>query len=217
MAAPPEIQDADGDRIADDRDTCPRERGVAPNGCAVRDSDGDRFLDHLDACPFDPGVKPDGCPLPDKDRDRIADADDQCLDVPETWNTILDTDGCPDELPADLAAVTGTLHGVRFDPDMNDFIRPDSRPALDRLVKVLAKYPSIRVEISGHSDSSGMIQRSRPTLRQANAVKTYLVRHGIAEDRLETRGPGPDEPVDTNKTAAGRAKNRRIEITILVP
>ena len=211
------IQDADGDRFADDRDTCPRSPGIAPNGCPVRDSDGDELLDHIDACPNDAGVKPDGCPLPDTDRDRIPDPSDKCVTVPETNNGYLDADGCADELPADLAAMTGVLHGVSFELH-KDSILPGSRPTLDRLVKVLTRYPAIRVEIRGHLDTSGdeYVRRSRPDYRQANAVKNYLVRHGIAEDRLETSGAGLDEPLASNKTAAGRAKNRRIEIRILV-
>lgn len=211
------IQDADGDRFADDHDTCPRTPGIAPNGCPVRDSDGDMFLDHLDACANDPGVEPDGCPLPDKDRDGIPDSDDRCVDGPEVLNGYLDADGCADELPADLAAMTGVLHGVGFDLH-KDNILPGSRPTLDRLVDVLAKYPAIRVEIRGHSDTSGdeYVRRSRPDYRQANAIKQYLVRHGIAAERLETSGAGLDEPLASNETAAGRAMNRRIEIIILV-
>lgn len=211
------IQDADGDRFADARDSCPQEPGIAPNGCPVRDSDGDKLLDNIDACPNDHGIEPDGCPIPDTDGDGVLDPDDKCVAVQEVKNGYFDADGCADEIPADLAAMTGVLHGVNFELH-KDRVLPSSRPTLDRLVKVLAKYPSIRIEVRGHLDTSGdeYVRRSRPDYRQANAVKNYLVRHGIAEGRLETSGAGLDEPLATNKTAAGRAKNRRIEITILV-
>jgi len=88
---------------------------------------------------------------------------------------------------------------------------------LDRAVDVLREFEAIRIEISGHTDSTGSPEYNRDlSLRRSNSVKRYLVEHGVSESRIETRGAGPDEPIDTNKTAAGRAKNRRIEFTILV-
>jgi OOP family OmpA-OmpF porin len=52
-------------------------------------------------------------------------------------------------------------------------------------------------------------------MRRAEAVKLYLVEHGIDEDRITTEGLGPDKPVDTNETKVGRANNRRIEFEII--
>jgi outer membrane protein OmpA-like peptidoglycan-associated protein len=85
-------------------------------------------------------------------------------------------------------------------------------------VAVLQEFNTIRIEISGHTDSTGSVEHNRDlSKRRAElSVKKYLVEHGVADARVEYRGAGPDEPVDTNKTAAGRAKNRRIEFTILV-
>jgi len=209
------IQDADGDRFVDASDACPDVPGIYPHGCPERDVDGDGFLDSVDWCKDDPGVEPNGCPIPDKDGDGILDPDDRCLKVLEVKNGYLDEDGCADEIPADLAEFTGTIKGIKFEFD-KDILRPSSKPVLARAIAVLQKYPEVRIEISGHTDSTGMITRSEISARRARAVKKYLVEHGVLADRIESRGAGPDEPVDTNKTAAGRAKNRRIEFTILV-
>jgi len=209
-------RDRDGDGFMDSQDACPDVPGIAPDGCPEKDRDGDGFLDSVDKCPDDPGVEPDGCPIPDTDGDGILDPDDKCPTVPETKNGYQDEDGCPDEIPTQLAKFTGTIKGIYFDLD-KDTIKPKSRPVLDRAVAVLQEFNTIRIEISGHTDSTGSVEYNRDlSRRRAESVKRYLVEHGVENARVETRGAGPDEPVDTNKTAAGRAKNRRIEFTILV-
>ena len=209
-------RDRDGDGFMDSQDACPDVPGIAPDGCPEKDRDGDGFLDSVDKCPDDPGVEPDGCPIPDTDGDGILDPEDKCPTVPETKNGYQDEDGCPDEIPMQLAKFTGTIKGIYFDLD-KDTIKPKSRPVLDRAVAVLNEFNTIRIEISGHTDSTGSVAYNKDLSgRRAASVKRYLVEHGVAEARIETRGAGPDEPVDTNKTAAGRAKNRRIEFTILV-
>ena len=207
------LRDFDADGFMDPQDRCPSEAGVAPMGCPS-DGDGDSVVDSKDACPKDPGSLKDGCP--DADQDSIGDKVDSCPDKAETLNGYSDPDGCPDDLPKDLVKSTGIIRGINFDLD-KDTIKPNSRPVLDRAVTVLKKYPEIRIEISGHSDSTGNPEYGRDLpRRRANAVKKYLVEHGIEDARLETRGAGADEPIDTNKTAAGRARNRRIEFTVLV-
>jgi|GEM_PF-245657 len=209
-------RDRDGDGFMDSQDACPDVPGIAPDGCPEKDRDGDGFLDSVDKCPDDPGVEPDGCPIPDTDSDGILDPDDKCPTVPETKNGFQDEDGCPDEIPLQLAKFTGTIKGIYFDLD-KDTIKPKSRPVLDRAVAVLNEFNTIRIEVSGHTDSTGSVAYNKDLSgRRAASVKNYLVEHGIDTARIETRGAGPDEPVDTNKTAAGRAKNRRIEFTILI-
>ena len=209
-------RDRDGDGFMDSQDACPDVPGIAPDGCPEKDRDGDGFLDSVDKCPDDPGVEPDGCPIPDTDGDGILDPDDKCPLEPETKNGYQDEDGCPDEIPLKLVKFTGTIKGIYFDLD-KDTIKPKSRPVLDRAVAVLNEFNTIRIEISGHTDSTGSVAYNKDLSgRRAASVKTYLIEHGIDTARIETRGAGPDEPVDTNKTAAGRAKNRRIEFTILV-
>jgi outer membrane protein OmpA-like peptidoglycan-associated protein len=100
----------------------------------------------------------------------------------------------------------GTIKGIYFDLD-KDTIKPRSRPVLDRAVRSSSTSPSVRVEISGHTDSTGSLAYNRDlSRRRAESVKRYLVEHGIDPARIQTRGAGPDEPVDSNRSAAGRAK-----------
>ncbi|MFO7566348.1 MAG: OmpA family protein [Enhygromyxa sp.] len=72
------------------------------------------------------------------------------------------------------------------------------------------------VEISGHTDNKGDHDRNVDlSRRRAESVKRYLVEHGVDEARIETVGHGPDKPIDSNDTKAGRANNRRIEFEII--
>ncbi|WP_165703829.1 OmpA family protein [Enhygromyxa salina] len=180
----------------------------------VRDRDHDGIPDNEDQCPTEPGPAPTGCP-PDADQDEIPDELDKCPDEPETKNGFDDDDGCPDVVPNEFADLAGILKGINFDSD-KDVIKKDSKPILDRAVEVLQMYPQVRVEISGHTDSNGGYEHNVDlSQRRSAAVKRYLVDAGIDESRIETRGAGPNEPIDTNDTAAGRAENRRIEVKIL--
>jgi OOP family OmpA-OmpF porin len=217
IAPPPSApRDRDRDGVVDDRDACPDLEGVAPDGCPDPDRDGDSFPDRRDRCPDQTGVEPDGCPIPDSDGDAILDPDDHCPREPETRNGYADHDGCPDPIPAELATITGVLRGVHFELD-RDVIRPASRPTLERVVRALEYFPTVRIEVSAHLDSTGSTEYCKDLSgRRAAAVKRYLADRGIDPKRIESRGAGPDEPVDTNKTARGRARNRRIELTLLV-
>ena len=214
-----QILDRDEDGILDAQDACPDDPGIATDdarthGCPDRDRDG--FLDADDKCPDEPGVAPDGCPLRDKDGDGILDKDDKCVDVPETRNGYEDTDGCPDELPKAVAKFTGVIRGIYFDFG-KDSIRKQSTRTLSEAAKIFVEYPSLKVEISGHTDDVGKIDYNKDlSRRRAESVKAYLVSKGVAAERITTRGAGPDEPIAENKTAKGRAKNRRIEFKIVL-
>ena len=176
------------------------------------DRDGDGFADAVDGCPDDPGIEPEGCPLPDSDGDGNLDPDDKCPAVPETRNGYQDEDGCPDDIPTQLAKFTGTIKGIYFDGNSAS-IAAKSRPVLDRAVAVLTDFPDIRIEVSGHCAEGEPAALGQ---RRAEAVRDYLRTKGVRADRIEVRNGGADEPVDTNKTSAGRAKNRRIDFTILL-
>ena len=179
------------------------------------DTDGDGFKDRVDACPKVPGVAPDGCPPPDRDGDGIPDAVDECPDVPETKNNYKDQDGCPDEIPKEVKKFTGVIEGIYFDTDQ-DTIKPTSRPTLDRATAVLTEFPEVKVEISGHTDTDGDRDHNTDlSRRRAEAVRKYLLDAGIDPSRITTRGAGPDEPIATNETAEGKAKNRRIEFKLI--
>ena len=224
----PDDPDSDGDGIADSRDKCPQEpetkNGVQDeDGCPDDpDSDGDGISDSKDRCPKVPETKngfedTDGCPdaIPDSDRDGIADDLDKCPKQPETRNGYEDDDGCPDKVPEKLKPFAGTIKGIEFEVD-SARILPKSFGLLNKAVAILGEFPSLRIEISGHTDSSGEAEWNRVLSKdRANSVKLYLEERGVSSARLTSVGYGFDRPVATNATKAGKAKNRRTEFKLM--
>jgi outer membrane protein OmpA-like peptidoglycan-associated protein len=209
--------DSDGDKVLDRDDYCPKEAGPAPKGCPIIDTDPDKDGVPLpcDACPEEVGVKPDGCPIRDTDGDGIFDDKDKCVKEPETKNGFEDEDGCPDAIPEKIKKFTGVVEGIYFDQGKAS-IRKQSTPKLDGAANVLKEFPSISLEISGHTSSEGDAAfNQKLSQERADAVKQWLVEKGIPSQRIKTRGVGPDEPIADNKTAAGRTKNRRIEFKVV--
>jgi outer membrane protein OmpA-like peptidoglycan-associated protein len=182
------------------------------------DRDGDRVLDPEDYCPDVFGVQPRGCPqvcIDDNDGDGLTNTEDECIDDPESRNGFEDGDGCPDEVPPELDDLAGIMEGIQFDTD-KDTIKAESKPNIDNAVAVMKKYPTIRVRVVGHTDNQGGYKHNIDlSRRRAESVEKYMVDAGIDTDRIETSGVGPDQPIDTNDNAVGRAKNRRIEFQIL--
>lgn len=180
------------------------------------DQDGDGIDDTADRCPaeaedLDGHGDDDGCVDPDNDGDGVADTADRCAAQAETANGFDDSDGCPDEAPPAIAQFNGVMKGIDFATN-SDQLTPTSSRVLDEAKRVLDEYPTLRLEISGHTDSTGNPDYNRDlSKRRAEAVKTYLVAGGIAAERLEAVGYGPDRPIADNATPDGRAKNRRVE------
>ena len=210
-------KDTDGDGVMDNSDKCPNLYADTTDGCPPKDSDNDGVPDAKDKCPNEKGERPSGCPATrDSDGDGILDAQDQCPNDAETKNGFEDDDGCPDELPAQVKAFTGIIKGIEFDKDRAS-ITASSSTILDASTSVLMQYPSLRVLIAGHTDNTG--GRDKNVLlsqERAESVKAYLVGKGVNPSRIETRGAGPDEPIDSNTTAIGRQQNRRIEFKLLM-
>ncbi|WP_366526846.1 OmpA family protein [Nannocystis sp.] len=108
--------------------------------------------------------------------------------------------------------------GPRGSTPDKDKIRAKSRRVLDRIVAVLQRYPQVRIELAGHVDSrsvaayTGLLSHKR-----ADAIRDYFVDKGVDPTRIETRGADANEPLASNKSAAGRARNRRIELSLLSP
>lgn len=188
----------------------------------LRDRDGDGVIDSLDGCVDIPGGAPGrGCPVhdadPEPDREVAIDAGDRCPDQPETVNAYQDDDGCPDVVPMRLtghaeAAVVLRMRGQEIDPA--------AIGSADATIRAMIDHPEIRVEVAGHCDSreggGDAEQQQNLGLARATAVRDYIVRKGAIDPRRVTvRSAGSDEPVDTNLTAAGRAKNRRVVLTII--
>jgi outer membrane protein OmpA-like peptidoglycan-associated protein len=93
---------------------------------------------------------------------------------------------------------------------------PESTRELDRLVGLLASMPTLKIEVRGHTDTVGS-DADNMTLSEgrAAAVVTYLVSHGIAQDRLRSRGFGETAPIGSNATDEGRQLNRRVEFVVV--
>lgn len=107
-----------------------------------------------------------------------------------------------------------TLNDVLFDVGRST-LRQGGVDTVDKLAKVLQDYPERRVMIEGYTDSTGSASTNQALSEsRAEAVKQALVGKGIASDRIETHGYGESKPVADNRTASGRAENRRVEILI---
>lgn len=200
--------DRDGDGIADIDDLCPDQPGSALfKGCP--DTDGDGVPDNLDECPTKPGLAVfKGCP--DTDGDGIPDNKDRCpLKAGPASNY-----GCPEisiEIKKRLAFAATALE---FETG-KAVIKKKSYPLLDEIVVILNDYGDYYMTIQGHTDNVGTDAKNMILSRdRAASVKTYFVGKGISNDRLETDGFGESRPVAPNTTAAGRAKNRRVEMDL---
>ncbi len=206
--------DNDADGIVDKADACPNEAGPIDNrGCPVTDKDADGVPDPDDKCPTVAGPKESaGCPDADKDGDTIVDRLDKC---PDQFGP--PPDGCPKkytlvEVKKEKIEIKQQVHfaTAKFR------VLPDSFPLLNQVSQVLNDFPKMRVSIEGHTDSVGKeASNMRLSQRRAEAVLDYLVSKGISPDRLEANGFGPTKPVASNKTARGRAQNRRTEFRIV--
>ena len=167
---------------------------------APLDSDGDGVPDHLDRCPDTPaGVAVDssGCPL-DSDGDGVPDYLDKCPGTP--IGARVDERGC------------WVLKDVRFDIGKAT-IRPESYAILSEVVDIMDKNPELKIEIQGHTDSTGSAELNRMlSQNRAASVLEYFASEGIDRTRLTCRGFGMDNPIASNATADGRAKNRRVEL-----
>lgn len=217
--------DSDGDGITDDIDGCPNETEDLDgfkdeDGCPDVDNDGDGLLDAEDQCPNkledkDGFEDEDGCPDPDNDNDGVLDADDQCPTELETKNGYKDSDGCADQVPAAVQKFSGAIEGIRFKTNSAK-IRPASFRTLNKAVKVLKEFGEVKLEIQGHTDSSGDAEKNLSLSQErAQSVVDYLVGKGIAADRLAAKGYGSTVSVADNATKAGMEKNRRVEFKLI--
>jgi outer membrane protein OmpA-like peptidoglycan-associated protein/tetratricopeptide (TPR) repeat protein len=107
------------------------------------------------------------------------------------------------------------LKNIFFDFDKAT-LRPESTNELERLTKLLNDVPTLKIEISGHTDSKGANDYNKALSdNRAKAVVDYLIKAGIASNRLVYKGYGEEQPISTNETDEGRQLNRRTEFKIL--
>lgn len=209
--------DTDKDGVADYLDQCPdtpREAEVDENGCP-KDSDGDGVPDYLDKCPNTPAaakgyVDENGCPT-DKDGDGVYDFEDKCPETPG----IKENKGCP-EVKAEVKQLfKKALNGVQFETGKSKIKGKTSFAILDDVVKVMQENPAYKLNIGGHTDNVGNAEKNMQLSKErAAAVRDYLVSKGVEESRLAAAGYGDTKPVADNKTAKGRAENRRVAFEV---
>ncbi len=205
--------DTDGDTVLDKDDKCPEEAGeVDNNGCPWPDTDGDGLLDKDDNCPDVAGPKENqGCPWPDTDSDGVLDKDDNCPDVPGT----VANNGCPEVTEEVQKTLNEYAKTILFDSGRSS-IKEESNQVLNDIIAILNEYPTAKFTVEGHTDSAGSAKlNQRLSDSRANAVKNFLVQNGIDQFRLSAVGYGEDRPIATNRTRAGRAQNRRVEINLI--
>lgn len=216
--------DRDGDGLLDDQDVCPDNTPIeishgiyqtgSQRGCPV-DSDKDGIPDYRDNCPHNTpeeivaGVDSQGCPL-DTDQDGILDYNDLCPGTPP--RVAVDEHGCAlYEKPVDIVLAGD----VTFAFNKSE-LTPQAQTTLNELVNKIEVDFLKKVEVVGHTDSIGSEQYNQAlSVKRAFIVANYLINIGLPADKIVQWGEGEQQPITTNETALGRAKNRRVEIKII--
>lgn len=213
----PNNPDSDGDELTDND-----ELKVYKTDPKNPDSDGDGLNDGQEVSS---GADPNNG---DSDGDGLSDKDE--LLVYETNPLVADSDsgsiddgveverGTNPNNPDDdgVLAIKNVgdaivLEGILF-PSGSARITSQSYPVLEKAYQTMIAYPDIIIEIQGHTDNTGSRSLNQRLSRsRAEAVRAYLIRQGIAPERLVAIGVGPDRPLTSNATRSGRALNRRIE------
>jgi OmpA-OmpF porin, OOP family len=119
----------------------------------------------------------------------------------------------PGRLKAELdRTCKAAVYGVNFDFGQST-LRPDSEPALNAILKLLAEHPDLAVELGGHTDNVGRRDHNlKLSDARVNAVRGWLVGKGVKAERVTAKGYADTQPADRNDTPEGRAKNRRVEL-----
>ena len=206
----PVDNDKDKDGVVNEKDKCPDEPGeVALEGCP--DKDGDGVADKDDKCPDVAGSdKYNGCPIPDSDGDGLNDEEDLCPNL----RGIFENKGCPEIKKEIVTKVNSAARRIYFVTN-KAVLQKASFKTLDMVADLLKADPNLKLNIAGHTDNVGSDAVNNVlSVKRAQAVRDYLVRKGIGESRLIAEGFGSTRPVTSNKTATGRAKNRRVEMRL---
>lgn len=161
--------------------------------------------------------EPEPVTVPDQDADTVADAVDNCPREPGP----ADNQGCPESEQQVVYLTETTIEiteRIFFAFDRAEML-PRSYPLMDQVAKVLREHPELKqVVVEGHTDNvGGAAYNRRLSQARAESVCRQLERRGVEAGRLRAVGRGADVPADTNATAAGRERNRRVEFHIVPP
>lgn len=202
--------DGDNDGVADGMDQCPNTVAgavVDTRGCAL-DGDGDGVPNGVDQCTNTrAGAQVDarGCEG-DGDNDGVLNGVDACPDT--TAGALVDVRGC--EITDEI-----TLPSVQFETNSATLLA-GAQASLDDAVVTLNRYPELIVEVAGHTDTDGAEAYNQALSQdRAQTVLNYLVEAGIDASRLSAQGYGESQPIASNATAIGKARNRRVVLRLL--
>ena len=212
--------DNDGDGVADADDQCRDEpedvdEHEDADGCPDPDNDGDGLMDGADRCPLEAGpAANDGCPDTDRDEDGVVDRLDNCPDEPGP----AENQGCEERQRVRITEGSLEILDKVYFATNSDRIQRRSFRLLANVAQVLNNHPEIQhVRVEGHTDDRGPDDRNLElSQKRAEAVVAWLVERGeVAAERLEARGFGETQPIESNDTREGRAANRRVEFDIV--
>ncbi len=218
--------DSDHDGIIDAEDKCPTVAGVKENQGCPADTDGDGIIDTEDRCPTVAGVKANqGCPA-DADGDGVIDSEDACPTVPG----VRANKGCPADADGDgvidtedlmpnvagLVALQGVPENViiYFDTDKFD-LTAESTSIVDVMVKLLTAQPSLKLKLTGHTDSRQTVQYNvELSKNRVFETRKYLIKNGVKAKRMKLAWFSELVPAAPNKTVDGMKLNRRVELQV---
>jgi len=220
--------DNDKDGVLDDVDRCvddPEDLdGVREeDGCPEYDADQDGITDGADQCPelaedLDGNQDGDGCPEEesDSDGDGVPDWRDKCPQEPIRFGQNPATsDGCPKlaEISDDKIVITEKIY---FELGKARLL-PESTPVLEAVGQVMVDNPEITdILIEGHTDDQGNDELNyRLSDQRAESVMNWLIAYGIDRNRIASKGYGETRPIVPNTDDDSRARNRRVEFTIV--
>jgi len=156
--------------------------------------------------PPPPPPAPPPAPPADTDGDGVIDTLDKCPGTPA--GVSVDAYGCP--LKGSI-----TLEGVNFEFNSAK-LTAESDAVLSPVAKDLQKHKRLKIELQGHTDSVGNdAYNLKLSQQRADSVRDYLVGQGVDSSQLSAKGYGEAQPVESNKTKEGRAKNRRVVMSVL--
>lgn len=203
-----------GAPLTEKKEVKPVEPPMPPKKVEPKDTDGDGIVDSLDKCPTVKGIaKYHGCPIPDTDGDGLSDEEDKCPTVAGPKSN----GGCPVITEEKKKKVELAAKDIYFATGKSTIL-PKTYKSLDGIVALLNESgnETLGLNIEGYTDNVGKpASNLKLSQTRANAVLAYFKKKGIAESRLTAKGFGQDNPVADNKTAAGRALNRRVELKLV--